>query len=361
MKRLTLILFSLLLLTGVNGQRLMTSIIGDQKNYTLGDDSYSFTLTSSGDGSGVSTLALMVSADQTLTLDGAARFYSDAAGTLDESTTWLVTTGDVRTRYIRCSAGTANLTFPRKTKVTNWNNWAGDGTGNAPSIGGDISKLSSLDYLYVGVPNTMSGSIANLTLLTYVYVGGSNTVSGSVANLISLTYLYVEGNNDLSGDVTNLISLTVLQVKGNNTLSGSIAALTSLTTLWVTGSNTLTGSVTNLTSLGFLYVTGTGTLSGDVSYIVSGLEFLYLPTCHMDTYTAGATWGNAYVVIDPDVGYGYSSTEIDNMLIDMDNSGVFSGQTIELKGSSAPRTSASDAAVTHLESTAGGSNTVITN
>jgi len=46
-----------------------------------------FGLTSTGNGTGVSTLSVTVSTTTTFTLDGAARFYTDAGGTLGESTT----------------------------------------------------------------------------------------------------------------------------------------------------------------------------------------------------------------------------------------------------------------------------------
>ena len=263
-----------------------------------------FTLTSTGDGSGVSTLVLTVNSDITLSLDGTARFYSDSGGTADESTTWVVTSGATRTRYIKCPSGTANLKFSDRAKVTQWNEWTSN--VNAASLGGYIFKLTSL---------------------TYLLITGSNTLSGSVTGLTSLTYLFVIGSNTLSGDISEL---------------------TSLTKLYVNGSNTLSGSVTGLTSLIELVVGGFNTLSGDINPIVNGPSKLRLTgRNHMDTYTAGAVWTNAEVIINPYTGYGYDSTEIDNMLIDMDNSG-FNNKVITLIGSNAPRTSASDAAVNNL-------------
>ena len=74
------------------------------------------TLTATGDGTGVSTLRMEVSETQTFTLDGAARFYTDAAGTTGESTTWEVTAGALRTIYLKCPSGTANLTIPKPDK-----------------------------------------------------------------------------------------------------------------------------------------------------------------------------------------------------------------------------------------------------
>ncbi|MDA3953113.1 MAG: hypothetical protein PF485_05670 [Bacteroidales bacterium] len=304
------------------------SLIAGQRvtsNYTT------FDLTSTGDGTGVSTLTLTVSEDMTLSLDGAGKFYTDAAGTLNESSTWDVTTGAARTIYLKVTSGTSVLSIP-KNKITEWNAWTS--STNAASLDGDISKLTPLTYLYVADSNTISGSVAALTSLTYLYVTGSNTLSGSVAALTSLTYL---------------------RVLGSNTLSGSVAALTSLTRLQVTGSNTLSGSITGLTSLTFLIVTGSNTLAGDLNPIVSDLTpYCYLVPCTMIDYTSGATWGNATINIQPSAGYGYDSTEIDNMLIDMAASNSLSGKTITLTGSSAARTAASDIAVTKLETTDSG-------
>ena len=144
----------------------------------------SFKLTSTGDGTGVSTLVMTSSEDTEITLDGTGRFYSDAGGTLDESLTWTVTTGASRTRYIKCSPGTANF-YIEKNTITSWGAWIS--STNAASLSGDISQLTSLTYLNVGGSNTLSGSVAALTSLTWLVVQGSNTLSGTVAELTSLT------------------------------------------------------------------------------------------------------------------------------------------------------------------------------
>ena len=256
---------------------------------------YSMLLTSTGNGTGVSTITLTVSASLTLTLGANAKFYTDAGGTLGESSTWTVTTGAARTMYLKCTTGTATMSFSDITKLTNWGAWTS--ATNAASLSGDVSKM------------------------------------------IFLTYLRVEGSNTLSGSVAALTSLTYLRVEGSNTLSGSVEALTLLTSLYVTGSNTL---------------------SGDLNPVVSDLTYCVLNSCGMVDYTAGATWGNAVIIINPSAGYGYSATEIDNMLIDMAASVALIGKTITLKGSSAARTAASDAAVAILIG-AGRNNTVLTN
>jgi hypothetical protein len=127
--------------------------------------------------------------------------------------------------------------------------------------------------------------------------------------------------------------------------------MNTLTYLYVVGSNTLSGSVAGLTNLTYLYVLGSNTLSGDLGStdVLNGITTFILNPCGMDTYTSGATWYNIDYTINPSAGYGYDSTEIDNILIDMANSASGpSGKTITLRGSSAARTSASDAAVATL-------------
>ena len=321
-----------------------------------------FILTSTGDGSGVSTLKMTASEDTILTLEqGTARFYSDAGGTQDESTTWTVTAGAERTRYIKCPSGTANF-YIEKDTITSWGQWT-SGT-NAASLGGDISVLTSLTSMWVLGSNTLSGSVAALTSLTTLSVGGSNTVSGSVAALTSLTYLSVTGSNTLSGDVSALTSLTYITVTGSNTLSGSIAALTSLTWLTVTGSNTLSGSVAALTSLTYLTVLGSNTVSGDVALISAGITLLYIVGQNqIVTYTAGGDWSSidndGTVIVSPGVGYGLSSAEVDLFIQEVESTRT-AGRAIHitLTGSNAARTAASDAAVTAIENDGG---TVTTN
>lgn len=273
-----------------------------------------FTLTPTGTGAGVSTLRLWVRKDITLVLTDAARFYDDAAGTTNEGTSRTVVSGAMRTFYLKCPSGTANLVFSDVRNLVRWgedtiNGWSS--STNAASIAGSIESLTNLTYLNVQGTNTLTGSVASLTNLTYMIVLSNNTLTGSIAALTDLTYLLVSGYNTLTGSIAGLTDLTYLDVRGSNTLSGDIGInnmVNGITTFNLTGNN------------------------------------------QMNTYTAGAVWSDANVTIKPAAGYGYDSTEIDNILIDMANSeGGPSGKTITLQGSSQPRTSASDAAVATLQ------------
>ncbi len=278
-----------------------------------------FLLTSTGDGTGVSTLTVTVSGNTTFKLDGTARFYSDAGGTLNESTTWVARPGAARTRYIRCPSATANFIISGNT-ITSWGPWTSG--GNAARLSGDISKL---------------------TALTYIDIEGDNIISGDMSGLTGLTGLIVYGANTLSGSVSALILLSILEVSGSNALSGSFSALTSLAFLWLPGLNTVTGDL-SLISAGLTYCN----IRGDNQIV---------------TYTAGGDWSSipdqGDIDVRPGVGYGLSSAEVDLFIIEVEDTRAANRHLhLTLTGSNAPRSAASDAAVTALENDGG---TVTTN
>jgi hypothetical protein len=367
---------------------------GDYSNVANAYTYYAYTLTSTGSGTGISTLRLKSNLIQTIKITDAGKFYTDSGATIGESNSFDLYSDTLSVVYLKVTSGTAKLLI-KSRYITEWGNASLGGwlsSTDAPSLSGSISVLISLSIINISGNNTISGSIAgltsltnvllngspsvsgsvaNLTLLTRLAVYGTNTLSGSISNLTSLTYLAVSGSNTLSGSISGLTLLTYLGVSGSNTLSGSITNLTSLVTLFVVGSNTIAGSITNLTSLVYLYVVGFNTINGEVTNLTSlstiimkgnntvsgdfgynnsanGCIAIELNPCAMVNYTAGATWSNANVSIYPSIGYGLSSSEVDNMLIDMSNSGTMNGKTILLMGSNAARTAASNSAVATL-------------
>lgn len=173
--------------------------IGSRRKVTIGSKlnpkPVTFTLTSTGTGAGVSTLRLWTSKDMDITLDGSAKFYDDAGGTTNEGTQRTVVAGALRTFYLKCPSGTANLTFADALKVVRWGDDTADGwtsSTNAASIGGSVELLTQLTYLYVTGSNTLSGSVAALTQLTYLRVFGFNTLEfPNVTSITGLCYLYV--------------------------------------------------------------------------------------------------------------------------------------------------------------------------
>lgn len=294
-------------------------------------------LTATGTGGGVARMVLNVIKNMTVTLDGNGKFYSDAAGTLNEATSVALVRGVNTTLYMRCASGSSNMLFP-SNNVRRLEAWVP--AVNSPSLSFDIGKFTVLEYINVGTTantisgnidnlinmvyfdlrgtntvggsitkltrlerlvatmtgantltgsitdlinlnyisiigaNTISGSIASLTNLTYFGVAGSNTITGSISNLIKLTQINnVSATNTLSGSINNLTLLTGLTVEGQNTISGDVTTHTNLVGVRVTGSNTLTGDFTNLISLTSIYVLGNNTLTGDFNIISNGLAY----------------------------------------------------------------------------------------
>jgi len=138
------------------------------------DHSNTFTITKTGDGTGITGLQLHSAQKMTVTLDGAAKFYTDAAATLNESSNWNMTGQAVESRYIRCTTGVCNLVIP--------NNEIGHlailgSPVNSPTVGGGISDMNMLWYFQVSDKSTFSGSVANLRFLHTISPAGTSGIT----------------------------------------------------------------------------------------------------------------------------------------------------------------------------------------
>jgi len=285
-----------------------------------------FVLTPVGSKTDVFSINLIVSKPTVFTLDGTAKFYHEPSGVYGGIQTIVVEPNINRDLYIRATDTINNIS---------------------------ISK-QSLEYINVNEDTTANGAVFGCDITEFVYlyflrVPWTNNISGSISNLIKLTYVNLGGGNTIDGDISNLTLLTQMIISGSNSITGNIANLSSLSSLYVTGSNTLSGEITNLIDLTYLYILSPlSRISGDISAIVSDLTDCVLSKCSLNYYTPGATWANTRVTIITENG-GLSSTDVDNMLIDMANSGI-SGKTITITGTSGAPTSASDSAVAVLQS-----------
>lgn len=259
-------------------------------------------------------------------------------------------------------------------------------SGSSCSVTGDISNLpSTLEQFNLYGVNTTYGDIANLKPGLRIYNNrGYNTTTGDIANLpSSLTYYYNAGSNTVTGDIANLkTSLTSFySVAGfvygdlSNLNTSSLDAFYTGSSCYITGdikyipascnyfatyNCAVTGTVSNLLSTSFttFYVSGTPSIGGDLINFPSTIGTLYIYNNDKKlNYTAGKTWSSTMfrVVIRPTVGNGFTSTETDNLLIDLYNTGATwpagSGSAYRYVSiARTSRTSASDAAVFGLTS-----------
>lgn len=104
------------------------------------------------------------------------------------------------------------------------------------------------------------------------------------------------------------------------------------------------------------------TCFGNIANLPSSVNYFYnVGLNKVNDYTSGRVWASMMnrVYHRPASGYGLSSTEVDNLLIDLANVIIWiEYKSIDIAGNNDPRTSASDAAVAILE---GKGVTVITN
>lgn len=267
-------------------------------------------LETSGDGTGVTRLTITTSALVTLTLDGVGKFYSDAGGTLDESSTWDV--NGTTTLYIKCTAGISIFSFSDPSKVTQLAAYGG-GTVNSPSLTGNpiifmnltelnISSASNFDLdiadlthtlttfrlvngnsLYgdlselppllqicaLNTPGLITGSFADLPAsLTSFYLNYS-TASGDIADLpAGLTYCYLKTSGAIKGDIANLpVAIETFQIMSDSAINGDIANLpATVKYLILYEDNAITGDIADLPAgMIEIIVYGQNTLYGNIS------------------------------------------------------------------------------------------------
>ena len=193
-----------------------------------------FELNATGDGSGVSTLRMNASANTTLTLVGDANFYTDSGGTTGESKAWEVTSGALRTIYLKC-ATTAKLIIPEQRLITQWGNSSLDGWTSATNA----ASISS-----AGFP------LRNLTSLR---MSGNCTINGSLSSSLEYIRLITNVTWDHNGLLPNgftfltlnssLINWTGLNVSG----TGNVTDFT--LSAFIVPSMTATQLITLLTSM----------------------------------------------------------------------------------------------------------------
>ena len=163
--------------------------------------SFVLPLSSSGDGSEVSTLQLTFSAATSLKISGTGLFYDDAAGTINPGNVRFADSGSVQTFYIRVPSGSCTINIVNGLDlITQFNEFSTE--TNSPAIG---------DLLLSNLPVN----------LTYFRCIGSNTITGNISNLpVNLTFFLCVGSNTITGDISNLpINVTYFECGGSNTIN----------------------------------------------------------------------------------------------------------------------------------------------
>lgn len=234
-------------------------------------------------------------------------------------------------------------------------------------ISGDIGGITTSGYLSIAGNNTIEGDIADIPndTFTSISITGENTLTGDVANLpnLKLTYINFIGNNTLYGDFEDIpVNITHIDIRGGSgNIAGDINNLPSDSAIVdiLLDHTTLTGDIANFpNTLRYISITGANTLYGDLADLPSSVySFILTGNNAVSDYTppsGGKTWMNLATTnkdfnFQPASGGGLSSTEVDDLIIDLDASasGTYT-RIIYITGNNDPRTSASDAAVASL-------------
>jgi hypothetical protein len=308
--------------------------------------------------------------DVTLTMNstGDAKFYDDKDGTINEGTVRTLTGGATTIIfYKKANTGTAsNFSCSDVTRITSLTaaDGAGVGSFNA-ALGGDLDKLINLTIMSLGNVTNFSGTVTHMNSLTYLNdTSLFNTYTMDMTNMSNLYYIYNSGaGKTYTGDLSNKPITYCFAQAGGFQCTADLGTWSRAVTIGLTaqGANTFYGSITGMMIQNFI-LAGNNTVSSALSGLHVGcVSFTLAGKNRVVDYISPHTWGAMMnsITFTPDIGYGLSSLEVDNLLIDLANSNWNTPKTITINGGNAPRTTASDAAVTHLTVTHGC--TVITN
>lgn len=254
-----------------------------------------FVFTSTGNGSGVGYFAAEVDENVTAGIDGTGRFYTNIEGTEGESTTFALTTGDIRNICIKVPSGVSVLRM--RNVIIRWgDNFKGsniprdgwntgsvgpgsDGEGlNYPSVHIDVTKLTKNTSINVFGLNTIEGDLTGNTLLTYMEIANgypSHTVGGFgatvIGNLESMTNLDTIDTWDRTvfvGDISGLTKMEVIWLGGYADIEGSVEGMADLETLITTGvveRAAFSGSINGLSKIESISLSKPCTISGNIS------------------------------------------------------------------------------------------------
>jgi hypothetical protein len=230
----------------------------------------------------------------------------------------------------------------------------------ANTVTGDMADIPS-SVVYFGLTGgiNITGDIADMPPnLVHTDITGTSTFSGNLANIPpGLTGNFtLGGQNTITGDIANIpVGVSDVTISGNNTVSGNIGDITApYTRLVLTGQSAPTGTLADINSVcTYIYIdTPNATITGDIADINAGTTFLYargLST--IEDYSANPGWPSVMSGINIRCNTNFTTTELDNLLIDLDAATTsWNGVLLVAVNGAQTRSAASDAAVTSLQS-----------
>ena len=279
-------------------------------------------LKANGDGSGVATIRLQSLESQSVKITGNGKFYTDESGATELGTE--STIGTLLTSlYVKIPAGeSCYLVCGKADKLS--------GLGSeSTNVIADGANVPYINYCAINYP------LINLSVIRFASVLNSS-FTGSIDNTPKLTYLSFYNNllSRFTGSIDNTPNLTRLSFQ-NNLLSS------------------ITGSTDRTPNLAFLAFDNNlpSSFTGDIGKIVkcSYLSLKINTNCAFTYVTPRNNWTPAYDILWVACA-SMTSTMVDNLLIDLDASGVTptGNKLIRLDGLCGAVTAASETAIASL-------------
>jgi hypothetical protein len=289
---------------------------------------------------------------KTVTVDWGDSTSNDYTGT---SVAWTHT-------YATYSGVTYDCKMTNASALTKITNTTGAGTG----IKFDVGNLpANVLHLEINANNTVYGLIDNLpNSMTRFTAYGQNLVGGSIDNMPSSITIFQHTNTAvgagvITGNIANFNrAMSYLTLNDLNEVTGNASDVpyTNIVICWMMGNGYLTGNIAgmpNATAMTQFILTGANsTTTGDVGDFQSvNCPYIFIKGNFTDYTTRTYPSTMQRIRYEPFNGYGLSSAEVDQVLIDLARDATTwtgSEKTVWLAGYNAARTSASDAAVTTL-------------
>lgn len=281
-------------------------------------------LKANGDGSGVATIRLQSLEPQAIKITGNGKFYTDSAGTTELGTESTIGTS-LTLLYVKLPAGeSCYLVLGKADKLSGLGN-------NTTNVIADGVNVPYINYCAINYP------LINLSVIRFAAVLNSS-FTGSIDNLTNLTYLSFYNNllSAFTGSIDSTPNLSRLSFQ-NNLLSS------------------FTGSTDSTPNLSFLAFDNNllSSFTGDIGKIVlcTYLSARMNTTCTFTYVTPRSYWAYWYDILWISCT-SMTSTMVDNLLIDLDASGVtpIGNKLINLNGLCGAVTPASAAARASLVS-----------
>ena len=279
-------------------------------------------LKANGNGTGVATIRLQSLETQSVKITGNGKFYTSSAGTTEAGIESTIGT-TLGSLYVKLPAGeSCYLVCGKADKLS--------GLGSESTIViADGANIPYINYCAINYP------LINLSVIRIAGVLNSS-FTGSIDNTPALTYINIYNNllSTITGSIDNTRNLTTI-IFGNNLLSS------------------LTGSIDSTPDLVRLDIYGNvlSAFTGDIGKIVKCVYLdSYINTnCTFTYVTRINNWTSSYNTIRISCA-SMTSTMVDNLLIDLDASGVMptGSKHINLNGLCGAVTSASATARTRL-------------